>query len=133
MLMLHNIWDIVIRQHKFKDPPILAFYTFASIAVSLRIPYIICFWLAYNPIFWNIEIVQQVAKLCVGMVQDWITFELALGIHYVNGNSFLSEAARAKLRLTSQVLFAILALALLAFSIATMVSAHEEENDGIAF
>ena len=79
------------------------------------------------------DYVQQVAKLCVGMVQDWITFELALGIHYVNGNSFLSDAARAKMRRISQVLFSVLAIALLAFAIATIVTAHEEGNHGVAF
>ena len=79
------------------------------------------------------DYVQQVAKLCVGMVQDWITFELALGIHYVNGNSVLSDAARAKMRRISQVLFSILAVALLAFAIATIVTAHEEGNHGYAF
>ena len=70
----------------------------------------------------------MVAKLCVGIVQDWITLELAIRIRYAKGTSDISAAAKAKLRLISKVLFAILALVILAFSVATMVTARMEEN-----
>ena len=76
---------------------------------------------------------QQGAKLCVGIVQDWITFELAIRIHNARGYSDISEAAKKKLRFVFSILFTILILAFLAYSLIVISSARKEENIGIAF
>ena len=56
------------------------FYVFALIAVSLR-PIFIIWWWTGNPTIGNIDVIQMAAKFCVGVVQDWITLELAIRIH----------------------------------------------------
>ena len=76
---------------------------------------------------------QQGAKLCVGIVQDWITFELAIRIHNARGYSDISEAAKKKLRFAFAILFTILILAFLAYSLIVIISARKEENIGFAF
>ena len=89
VLALRNSWFILYKQGEYKNTPILAFYAFTLIAVSLRPIYLIGSW-TNNPILFNIDYVQQAAKLCVGIVQDWITLELAIRIHHVKGYSDIS-------------------------------------------
>ena len=74
------------------------------------------------------DLVQQVAKLCVGIVQDWITFELAVRIHNAKGYSDISEAEKRKLRKASIVLFSIITLTFTAWAITILVLAHKEGN-----
>ena len=93
VLALRNIWSILIKQREYKNLPILAFYVFTLLAVSLRTIFLIGQW-TFMPIFQNTDFVQQGAKLCVGIVQDWITFELAIRIHNARGYSDISEAAK---------------------------------------
>ena len=81
----------------------------------------------------NLNSAQQVAKLCVGVVQDWITFELAIRIRNAKGSSNISEAAKKKLRKTSGVLILILALSFVIFVGMAIVSAHKQGNDGYSF
>ena len=76
---------------------------------------------------------QQAAKFCVGVVQDWITVELAIRIRSSKGSSEISEKIKQKLHRTSCIIFAILTLAFLAFSLAVIVTARIEENQGMAF
>ena len=73
----------------------------------------------------NLRLVQQVAKLCVGVVQDWITLELAIRIRNAKGYSDISEAAKKQLCKTSGVLIAILALTFVIFVVTGIVSAHK--------
>ena len=72
-------------------------------------------------------------KLCVGLVQDWITLELAISIHSSRGSSDISAAGKRKLRITGAVLFAAITLAFIAFATTVIVSAHKEGNHGIAY
>ena len=44
ILAVRNIWAVLIRQKKYKNLPILAFYFFTMIAVTLRPIYMIGFW-----------------------------------------------------------------------------------------
>ena len=67
VLVLRNIWAIIIRQKEYKNLPILAFYMFALIAVSIRLFFIFGDW-TDKPIFRNMDFVQQGAKLSVGVV-----------------------------------------------------------------
>ena len=67
ILALVNIWFILVKQKEYKNLPILAFYAFAIIAISLRLVFKVIEWTPY-PIVWNIDDVQQVAKLGVGVV-----------------------------------------------------------------
>ena len=66
-LALHNIWAIVLKQQEYKNLPILFFYAFALIAISLRLIYIIWIW-TLSPVINNIDYIQQAAKLCLGVV-----------------------------------------------------------------
>ena len=132
LLALRNIWAILVKQKEYKNLPIFAFYAFSIIALSLRLIYLIGYWTG-NPIFRNIDWVQQGAKLCVGVVQDWITLELAIRIHHAKGYSDISEAAKSKLRYISGVLFATITMVFVALSITVIVSASKHRNSGFAF
>ena len=81
VLMLRNIWVVIVKQKEYKNAPIMMFYTFAFIAVTTR-PVQLIFQFTNDPIMLNIDLLSQVAKLCIGAVQDWITIELAIRIHY---------------------------------------------------
>ena len=131
LLALRNIWSILIKQREYKNLPILAFYVFALFAVTFRPVFILGYWTG-KPIYPNIDWVQQVAKLCVGVVQDWITLELAIRIHNARGYSDISETAKRKLRFIFQILFASLLLVLTAWSISVIASAYKQK-DGYAF
>ena len=63
----------------------------------------------------------------MGAVQDWITLELAIRIHNVKGDKDISEAGKRKLRLAGGILFAVMTLAFVAFSIAFVVSAQHND------
>ena len=69
-------------------PPIPAFYSFAVIALALRPIYMIGAWAPFPNyvIYYNLDWVQQGAKLCVGLVQDWVTLELSVRIRTDNGD-----------------------------------------------
>ena len=77
---LRNIWVIIVRQQEYKNTPILMFYLFALIAVTIR-PINVIWAYKLDPTIWNLDYIQQGAKLSVGVVQDWITLELAIRIH----------------------------------------------------
>ena len=64
---------------------------------------------------------QQAAKLCVGIVQDWITLELAVRIHNAKVDSDISEAGKKKLRLVSCYIFSVTTLAFLACTVSIIV------------
>ena len=81
-----------------------------------------------GPISNNVGIVQQAAKLSVGVVQDWITIELAIRIHNSNGYSDISESVKKKLRVARKILFALLTLTFVAFSVTTLVSSLKSKN-----
>ena len=81
----------------------------------------------------NMNLIQEAAKFCVGVVQDWITLELAIRIHNSKGYSDISAIAIKKLRLYRKLLFSFITLAFVAFSVTVIVSAHIEGNYGWAF
>ena len=100
--------------------------------MSLRLTYLIGRW-TYTRSIDNLGLVQQVAKLCVGAVQDWITLELAIRIRNAKGYSDISEAAKKKLRRTSGVLVVIIALTFVILTATVIVSAHKQGSYGYAF
>ena len=76
---------VVIKKKRYANLPIPAFYTFAVVALALR-PFILIGEWAYDwEIYANLALVQLGAKLCVGLVQDWVTVELAIRIHVFKG------------------------------------------------
>ena len=85
LIALRNIWVVVIKKQRYKNLPIPAFYTFAVVALALRPIFLIGVWAEDNDIYINLKLVQQGAKLCVGLVQDWVTVELAIRIHVSKG------------------------------------------------
>ena len=127
LLTLRNIRQILVKQREYKNLPLLLFYAFSLIAISLRIISLECGWLI-GPISNNVGVVQQAAKLSVGAVQDWITIELAIRIHNSNGYSDISESVMKKLRVARKIFFALLTLTFVAFSITTLVSALKPKN-----
>ena len=124
LLALRNFWVIILKQQEYNNLPILMFYAFSLLAFSIRTVVIIWYWTP-NPIIYNIDMVQQAAKLSVGVVQDWITLELAIRIHYSKGYSNISEEAKRKLRVARGVLFAVMALLFAIFCAAVIVSSHK--------
>ena len=56
VLALRNIWSILIKQREYKNLPILAFYSYALLAVTLRPIMIIWYW-TYNPVIVNLDYV----------------------------------------------------------------------------
>ena len=45
VLGLLNFWNVIIKQKKYKSLPLLAFYIFAFIAISLRLIILIWYYL----------------------------------------------------------------------------------------
>ena len=132
ILALRNVLMIILRQREYKNLPILVFYAFALIAINLRLVFLLFYWQPNN-IIWNLDWIQQGAKLCVGVVQDWITLELAVRIHSSKSVTEISEVTERKLRKTRRILFAAITVTFIAFSIAVIVSAHKPGNAGLAF
>ena len=132
VLALRNSWVIILRQEEYKNLPIPLFYAFALIAVSLRTIFLIMRWEAFS-VLRNIDYVQQAAKLCVGVVQDWITLELAIRIRNSKGYSNISEKAKIKLRFVRRVLFIVVAIIFTAYSFTIIVLASKNGNHGQAF
>ena len=89
LIALRNIWVILVKQKEYKNEPILMFYCFSIISLTLR-PIVIIFWWKSSPYQTNIDFVQVASKFCVGVVQDWITLELAVRIRNSNGVSDIS-------------------------------------------
>ena len=130
VLALRNIYTILVRQKEYKNLPILAFYTYAILAVSLR-PINMIWFRTGNPVIANLDFVQQGAKLAVGVVQDWITLELAIRIRNAKGKSDVSEKQTRQLRIGRALLFSFVTLAFVAFNIIIIVRAHQ--HGGYAF
>ena len=80
-LLLMNIWRILLKHAKYKTVPLLFFYIFAFLAISLRIVNQVTTF-RDDPIFWLLSDVFIVTKLCVGLTQAWMIFEIALRIKY---------------------------------------------------
>ena len=76
---------------------------------------------------------QQGAKICVGIVQDWITLELAVRIHISKGMNDITQAGKDRLRAIFRIVFLVLFLALIAWIITVIVSAHISHNDSMIF
>ena len=141
MLLLYamrNIRDVFIMYQKYKKIsflPIPAFYSFALIALSLRPVYMVGKWTAdddWKP-YVNIDWVQQGAKLCVGLVQDWTTLELAIRIHVSKGVNDISDDGKLRLRAIFKIVYLVILVVLIAFITTVIVSAHLPKNDGWAF
>ena len=134
LLALRNIWVVLIQQKKYRNLPILAFYSFTIIAVTLRPTYMIGIWSQESSeVYLNMDFVQQGAKFCVGVVQDWITLELAIRIHNARGSSDISTAAKRKLRSIFRIIFIGLTLFFTVWSITILESARKPGNEKEAF
>ena len=75
-----NIWTILVRQGKWKTLPLLLFYTMALVAIAARTIVILFYW-TLNPWITLLNNIQPVAKICVGLTQAWMIFELCVRIH----------------------------------------------------
>ena len=99
-----NVWQILIKQERWKTPPLLLFYIFALIVVISRIvnavlpsnedqPYSL-----ENVLWYFISYSAPIAKLAVGAIQLWMMIELTIGI---KTSIQLAEDPHAKVRFTN--------------------------------
>ena len=44
VLDILNVWMIFLKQKKYKNLPILMFYAFGTVAITLRLIYVIFYW-----------------------------------------------------------------------------------------
>ena len=72
----------------------------------------------------NIDLVQQGTKLCVGIIQDWITLELAIRIHISKGEHGISDHVLNRLKAIFKVVLLVLTVGWIAFVITIIVFAH---------
>ena len=73
LITLANIWQILIKQERWKTLPLLVFYIFVFIAVLLRE---LCNLMGLDYVF--LFFIQPIAKQGVGIIQSWMMFELGL-------------------------------------------------------
>ena len=132
VLTLLNTWSIVLRRSEYRNLPILMFYLFGLIATSLRLIVIVIAWTPY-PVMFNMDYIQQVTKLCVGVVQDWITLELAIRIRNSKGHSNISDSTKKRLKVVRSMVFAAITALFAIYCTVVTVSAHKEKNKGLAF
>ena len=79
ILVLCNIHLIFIRQKKWSSLPLLFFYLMATIAITIRL---LCCFIIFLGSNWILIVyaLQPDAKLCVGLAQAWMIFELTVRI-----------------------------------------------------
>ena len=132
LLALRNAWAILVKQGEYKNIPILMFYVFSLLAIFIRL--VVLIW-DYTPSLFkfNAGLLQQPAKICVGVVQDWITLELTIRIRNSKGYIDIEEAVKKKLRFFRRLLFSVITLAFTAYLINIIISATRPENYGYAF
>ena len=78
-----NVWQIIIKQKRYKTWLLLAFYTFAYIAISFRLIILIFGYLPATCLR-NIDSIQPGAKICAGLIQVWIIIEITLHLRNAN-------------------------------------------------
>ena len=68
VLVVANIWQILIKQGRWKTPPLLLFYTMTFMAIVLREICIIT-WALDDELWWKLPwIIQPMAKLDAGLI-----------------------------------------------------------------
>ena len=80
-LAIYNSWQILYKQRRYKTLPLLFFYIYALITLVLRLIYSIFGWSALTG-FQSVNNIYIVAWLCVGLMQTWVIFEIALRIRH---------------------------------------------------
>lgn len=81
VLVIVNMWQILIKQAKWKTIPLLLFYVYAFICITLRVCCLVTYGLDRAYFFQNLMYAMQpVAKICVGLYQGWMILELAVRI-----------------------------------------------------
>ena len=79
ILVSVNIWQIIIRQRKWGNLPLLFFYIFATLGILLRETLLIFAYASWMNNKVNIlQFEEPMTKLGAGVVQSWIIFEIAL-------------------------------------------------------
>ena len=68
--------------------------------------------------------VQQGAKFCIGLVQDWTTLELAIRIHVSKRTEDISEDGKNRLRKIFKIVYLVIVVILIAIITTVIVSAH---------
>ena len=77
-LVAFNSWRILVRQRRYKNLPLLAFYIFTFLSISCILTYIFIDWTEHNIKFYYLADVYIAARLSVGLIQCWMVLEIAL-------------------------------------------------------
>lgn len=80
-ILVANAWQILIKQGRWRNLPLLLFYIFSAAAIVLR--ELIMFIRKANCsqfLYYFTDLEQPYVKLGAGLVQVWIIFEVALWI-----------------------------------------------------
>ena len=82
ILVLCNIWQILIKQKRWKNLPFLAFYYLAFIAILMRAAELLIGFsrqIGYLTLWLNEG--QPQVKIAAGLVQAWMIYEVGQKIH----------------------------------------------------
>ena len=135
-LVTLNFWQILVRQKKYKTLPLLFFYIFALIAIVLRLVYSVFTW-SQNYIYLSVDYVYIAAKLCVGLLQTWMIFEIAIRIKHLLAIQRNLESSTPNvenwMRFGQCSTIFITLVGFVTFSTFVIISAHKEGNNNRAF
>ena len=80
ILAIVNIWNILIKQKRYKTLPLLGFYIFATLSIVFRIIYVILVWSSHLLVVMYANDLFLYTKLSVGLLQSWMIFEIAMRV-----------------------------------------------------
>ena len=96
VLVIVNIWNILIKQKKYKTLPLTAFYIFAYFSITFRLIYIILEFSKYEKSLIFINDLYLGTKISVGLIQSWMILEIALRIRETYKETCSGSADRLK-------------------------------------
>ena len=91
-LVIVNIWTILVKQRRYKTLPLFAFYIFTFFAITLRLIYLIMAFSPHNLALQGINDLFLTSKLCVGLIQSWMIFEIALRVRQTYKSNYCQSA-----------------------------------------
>ena len=126
ILICINTWMILYKLEKWKTVPLLFFYMWSFLAVTFRLIRTI---LGLESSFWSIfgSFDQPVFKLCAGMMQAWIIFELTIRIRSTRLSTGMSAEKVDNLIKYGQITVAVFTSLIVISSFTIFVFVYEEE------
>ena len=85
ILALMNIWQILIKLQKWRTISLLFFYIFTILCILIRFLNLISYGIDHDrQMALILFTLQPIAKICVGLIQCWMIFELSIRIKASN-------------------------------------------------